>query len=141
MTDIAFALASKGLSGWYVDGDDYNSLVWNEGEAGRAKPTLAEIEAWHAEAVAPKPADVKAEAARRILAVVPEWKQRNMTARAAELAKIGEANWTTEQSAEWAAGQALWDQVKAIRVKSDEIEALNPIPANFTDDSYWFGGD
>lgn len=86
---------------------------------------------------APTAADVKAEAARRILAIIPEWKQRNLTARAAELAKKGEADWTQAEADEWAAGQALWDQVKAIRAKSDAIEALDPIPADFADDSHW----
>lgn len=82
-------------------------------------------------------AAVKAEAARRILAILPEWKQRNLTARAAELAKIGEANWTQAEADEWAAGQALWDQVKAIRAASDNIEAMDPIPSDYTADSYW----
>lgn len=66
---------------------------------------------------------IKAAAGERILALCPEWKQRNLTARAAELAAIGSANWTPEQAAEWAAGQALWDAIKAIRAASDAAEA------------------
>lgn len=81
--------------------------------------------------------DVKAEAMRRILAVAPEWKQRNLTAQAAILAKIGEANWTTEQAAAWAAGEAVWSAVAAIRAASDVIEALDPIPQDYADDARW----
>lgn len=80
---------------------------------------------------------VKAEAERRILAIVPAWKQRNLTAQAVILAKIGEANWTTEQAAAWAAGEAVWGSVAAIRAASDVIEALNPIPQDYADDARW----
>lgn len=65
---------------------------------------------------------VKAEAARRILAVAPDWKQRNLTARAAELALRGQPFSAAEQ-AEITAGQAIWAAIKAVRVASGEIEA------------------
>jgi len=81
--------------------------------------------------------DVKAEAMRRILAVAPEWKQRNLTAQAAILAKIGESNWTPEQAAAWAAGENLWGQIAAIRAASDLIETLDPIPNDYRNDQYW----
>jgi hypothetical protein len=80
---------------------------------------------------------VKAEAYRRIVAICPEWKQRNLTAQAAQLAKKGEANWTPEEAAAWAAGEALWVQIAAIRAASDVIEAMDPIPANFYDLPEW----
>jgi hypothetical protein len=80
---------------------------------------------------------VKAEAARRILEICPEWKQRNLTAQAAILAKKGEANWTPEEQAAWGAGEEIWAQIAAIRAKSDALEAMDPIPADFKDDSYW----
>jgi hypothetical protein len=80
---------------------------------------------------------VKAEAYRRIIAIVPEWKQRNLTAQAAQLAKKGEANWTAEELAAWEAGQVLWDQVAAIRAKSDALEAMSPIPVDYKDDRWW----
>lgn len=77
-----------------------------------------------ADARAKKVAAVKNEARRRILEIVPEWKQANLTARASELSKIrAERAWTAEEQAEWDAGQALWDQVKAIRVASNLVEA------------------
>ena len=68
-------------------------------------------------------ARVKAAAAVRILAIVPEWKQRNLTAQAALLAVKGQANWTAEERASFAAGRAIWDRVLAIRLASDKIEA------------------
>jgi hypothetical protein len=83
------------------------------------------------------PDEIKAEAERRILLVCPEWKQRNLTARAAELALKGAANLTPEEAEEVAAGQAIWDTIKAIRLASNTIEAMNPIPENFRDDTYW----
>lgn len=80
---------------------------------------------------------VKQEAARRILIICPEWKQRNLTARAAELAIKGTANWTEQEQAEYAAGQAIWDRIKSVRVKSNEIESMNPIPFDYADDKHW----
>jgi len=80
---------------------------------------------------------VKAEAYRRIIAICPEWKQRNLTAQAAQLAKKGEANWTPEEEAAWAAGEAIWNQIAAIRAASDVIEAMDPIPVAFMDEMYW----
>lgn len=84
--------------------------------------------------------DVKEEAYKRIVAILPEWKQRNLTARAAELAAIlAERSWTNEERAEWGDGQAIWDQIKAIRAASNEIEAMDPIPVDFREDRYWNG--
>ena len=80
---------------------------------------------------------VKEEAYRRIIAICPEWKQRNLTAQAAQLAKKGEANWTPEEQAAWAAGEAIWNQIAAIRAASDVIELMDPIPANFYDLPDW----
>ena len=82
-------------------------------------------------------AGIKAEAYRRIVAVCPEWKQRNLTAQAAILAKKGEANWTQDEAAAWAAGEAIWTQIAAIRAASDDLEAMNPMPSDFTDERHW----
>lgn len=88
-------------------------------------------------APAPDAALVKAEAYRRIVAIVPEWRQRNLTARASILAEKGRANWSAGELAEWDAGSAIWEDVAAIRAASDVIEALDPIPADFADDTHW----
>ena len=80
---------------------------------------------------------VKIEAQQRILRILPEWKQLNLTARAAELAIKGTVNWTPEEQAEYEAGQAIWDAVKTLRTKSDALEAMSPIPEDYNNDKYW----
>lgn len=45
---IADILTFKGFRGWSC-GDDYSSLAWDDAEAGRAKPSEAEIAAWQVE--------------------------------------------------------------------------------------------
>lgn len=80
---------------------------------------------------------VKEEAYRRIIAICPEWKQRNLTAQAAQLAKKGETNWTPKEQATWDAGEALWNQIAEIRAASDVIEAMDAIPVNFYDLPEW----
>jgi len=80
---------------------------------------------------------VKAEAYRRIIAICPEWKQRNLTAQAAILAEKGRANWTAEELAAWDAGEAIWQQIAAVRAASDVLEAMDPIPDDYTSDGYW----
>lgn len=62
--------------------------------------------------------ETKAEANRRILAILPEWKQRNYTARAVEKVAAGEVG-----DDEWNAMQTAWLNIKAVRVASDAIEA------------------
>jgi hypothetical protein len=81
---------------------------------------------------------VKNEAMRRILARLPDWKQRNMTARGVELLSINRRNaWMPEEQAEADTLQAAWDWVKAVRSASDVIEAMSPIPSDFRSDEYW----
>lgn len=87
--------------------------------------------------IPPTPAMVKREAMRRILAIAPEWKQRNLTAQAVLLQHKGVASWTGDETAAWAAGEALWARIAAIRAASDTIEAMAPIPADYADDSHW----
>lgn len=114
--------------GDFVNTNGSWSQTWNV-----LDKTLEEISQYDAEIVAA----VKEEAQRRILEILPEWKQRNLTARAAELAIKGVSNWTPEEQAEYEAGQAIWNQIKAVRAASDALEAQSPIPENFTDDNYW----
>lgn len=89
------------------------------------------------EAAAPTPLDIKAEARRRIIAIADEDRQRNLTARGVELLRVGTANWTSAEQAEADAIDAVWQAIKAIRAASDTIEAMDPIPADFTDPAYW----
>lgn len=69
------------------------------------------------------PQAIKAEARRRIVAALPEWKQANATARMTELLLVGPAQWSPAEQAEADALRAAWAWVKAIRAKSDELEA------------------
>lgn len=92
--------------------------------------------------VAPTPAPVTAtqikdEARRRIIAIADEDRQRNMTARALELLRQGPGTWTPEEQAEVDAIDTVWQAIKAIRAASNTIEAMDPIPADFTDPAYW----
>lgn len=88
----------------------------------------------------PTIADVKAEAGRRIEAILPDYKQRNVLAFGIEaIMSYGAdpAEWPAELQAVNADMQAKWATIKALRVRSDEIEAMSPIPADFRDDAYW----
>lgn len=66
---------------------------------------------------------VRAEAGRRILAIAPEYRQRNLTARAAEIALFEPQPWSEEIQAELSAGAAVWAAIKAVRAASDVAEA------------------
>lgn len=96
------------------------------------------------------PAQVKAEASRRILAALPIWKQMNMNARSNELFRI-QAGYmrdtdntfqparglTAEEAAEEVALRQAWDWVKAVRAASNTIEAMDPIPQDYAADARW----
>ena len=82
---------------------------------------------------------VKGEAGRRILAICPEWQQRNYIATSltfTDMIQDGETL-TAEQETQRSEIKAIWTTIQGIRTKSDEIEAMSPIPADFKDDSYW----
>ena len=81
--------------------------------------------------------NIKAEANRRIISIAPEWHQRNMLARSVELLSIGKDAWTSEQRDENLALELVWETIKMIRMKSNELELMNPIPRDFNDDKYW----
>lgn len=69
-------------------------------------------------------AEIKAKAGELIVAIAPEWKQRNMTAAGLELTSKraqGQTLTADELSTE-AAIVALWAQIKAIRDHSDQLE-------------------
>ncbi len=68
---------------------------------------------------------IKAKAMAAILAIAPEWKQRNLIARGLELTEILAAggSLTSAQQAESDAIKAVWAQISAIRAASDQAEA------------------
>lgn len=94
----------------------------------------------------PAPRHVKVEAQRRIVALVGATsfdgclvKQLNAQMRETELLlkKIGGEEWTEAEADEAAALQAMADAIKVIRQKSNDIEAMDPIPDNLMDDTHW----
>ena len=102
---------------------DESDFLGAEEQPPAPTPTPEEQAAQFARLKQARILDVKHEARRRILALCPEWKQANLTARAAELAIKGPGNWTEAETAEHAAGQAIWDQIKALRAASNAAEA------------------
>ena len=82
-------------------------------------------------------AAIKAEAARRIVATCPEWKQRNLIVEASILAEKGRANWTEADRAAWEAQEAIWHRIDEIRAASDRLEAAPETVADLTDDTLW----
>jgi hypothetical protein len=124
----------------------------NGSRASRAAPNGWSSSAPRARAEAPPPSaeDVKAEAYRRITAVYPAWKQVHIIARAAELDRIQSGRMrnaggspvppralTPEEVAEEQATAAAWTWIKSIRAASDALEAMSPIPADYTNEAHW----
>lgn len=77
--------------------------------------------------------NVKTECERRILAIMPEWRQRNV------IADLSSTNSDTKSAAE-----TEWAKVTAIRTKSDEIETSiatmsdeEILNFNASDDAHW----
>lgn len=111
--------------------------------------TEAELDAVLRAARLPSPvftaADVKVEAQRRIIVrtgatdiISTLTKQMNAQMRATELTRIEiQRALTTEEQAEAAALQSLANDIKHIRARSNAIEALTPIPADYAADSRW----
>ena len=68
--------------------------------------------------------EIKDEANRRILAVLPEWKQRNLTAQSVKLINAGRTrSLTAEEENQLSDIENVWDTlVKPIRDYSDELE-------------------
>lgn len=97
-------------------------LKWGEPES---QPTQAEIDAAHLPAAKHfAKQTIKAEANRRILATMPDWKQRNLLARANELIrKEVKGTATAEESAELDALETAKWQVDTVRAASDAAEA------------------
>lgn len=125
----------------------------------RGSRMWAEYEAWVAAGNVPDPAapksvtayDVKYEAQRRIIALTGKTnlidcmiKQSNANMRANKLndkrllaIETGSAPLTQSEVDEAEALRNFNLMIEHIREKSNEIEAMVPIPADFAQDSYW----
>lgn len=70
--------------------------------------------------IAALPDKIRDLAGKKILALAPEWKQRNMIARSVELMEQGGPS-TPQEEAEMAGMKQAWALVKAIRAHSDVL--------------------
>ena len=89
------------------------------------------------EPILPTPEKVKIEAMRRIIDYIPEWKQRNLTARGLELTRkqLAGGTLTSKEASEIAEGEVVWGRIKLIRETSDVLELT--LPMDFQDDKHW----
>lgn len=85
----------------------------------KPRPTDAQIAAAALPATqAAKRLAIKTAARQIILSRYPEWRQANLTARAVELVSLNETS-----GPEWQQMQAIWGWIKAVRARSDLLEA------------------
>lgn len=83
---------------------------------------------------------VKAECRRRILAIMSEDRQRNTLAagQAATMQYGADPDgWPAELRQRQAEAMAAWAEIERLRARSDEIELMEPVPADITDDALW----
>lgn len=66
---------------------------------------------------------VKEEAGRRILAIAPDWKQRNYIARSLDFLRKRENNLTQSELEELNVMDQFWSLVKSIRLTSNQLES------------------
>lgn len=114
--------------GSYVNGDQY--YLPDGGDVRAATP--GEVMAAQRGAMIER---IKQRARAVILAVMPEWKQANATARAVQKVSLGETS-----DAEWQAMQAVWAWVQSVRNYSDDLEAAVAAaedPASIDIDTGW----
>lgn len=101
-------------------------------DAEEAKAAQAKIDA--------RGPSVKAEAYRRIIAIMPEWRQRNTLARGMQASMTYGADpalWPASEIAAANEANAAWATIQAIRDASDALEQMDPIPEDFAADKYW----
>mgnify|MGYP000559837204 CR=1 FL=1 len=88
------------------------------------------------------PAAIKAECRRRILLIMSEDQQRNtLAAGQAATMQYGAdpANWPTALQTRQAGALAAWAEIERLRARSNEIEAMDPLPGGneLTNDALW----
>ncbi len=112
----------------------FKLMVGEDRSRTRVEMTPGEIADWITPVIV---GDVNAEAQRRIYEVMPQYKQANLTARAAILAAKGSDNWTETEAEEWAAGLAQWLVIDSLRDYSNTLNLMDPIPQDYADDKWW----
>lgn len=83
---------------------------------------------------------IKAEARRRILLIMNEDKQRNTLAAGMDATMTygaDPANWPTELQQRQAEAMVAWAEIERLRTRSDQIEMMEPLPVDVTDDGLW----
>lgn len=78
---------------------------------------------------------VKAEAQNRILSKYPLWKQNNLLISKVEL--VAKATLTQEEQAALDDINSQLQEIDKLRVCSDVLEAMSPIPEDYRDNKYW----
>jgi len=81
---------------------------------------------------------VKEEASKRIVSLVGnQIEQINQLAEITAIQEVAKSSRTQAQKDRITEQQTKWAYITAVRTASNEIEAMDPIPADFTDDKYW----
>ncbi len=62
---------------------------------------------------------------------------QNGNREAIRLIRKGAESWTPEEQARAVQLEQFDQLIEAIRAASNSLEAMNPIPSNYTDDVYW----
>ena len=118
-----FPLPADAAAAWHaVPADQADAIAegWTWDGENFAAPDGASL----ADAKGRQKARVKARAGAIIMVAYPDWKQRNLIARGADLLSFRVADgWTDDEAAEAAALQAVWDWIKSVRAASDTHEA------------------
>jgi hypothetical protein len=109
-------------------------MLWDGSKLSTAPP----------EAVSPTANDVRAEASRRIQVLVGARdadhlaiKISNAARAGVRLLSIGEANWDAAQKAESDYLKQADAAIELIRARSNDLEAMDPIPDDYKDNKYW----
>lgn len=91
------------------------------------------------------PEDVRAECARRLVALLGARDRAHAELLVAEgqqeatalLAIRLDGSWTEEQAARAAELQAIWERVRALGEASKALRDMTPIPYDYADDRWW----
>ncbi|MBO9421693.1 hypothetical protein J7481_19455 [Labrenzia sp. R4_2] len=102
------------------------------------------LEAADRTALAPSPDDVRTECARRLMETYGARDTDHLTRlindgvrEAVRLLRIGEANWTADQTSRAAELEMAEAYVDAMDAASKALRAMQPIPADYADDVHW----
>lgn len=126
-----------------ITDDQYRELIgnqglrrWIDGEVVAYEPPGPTPE----ELAAAARLEIKAEARRRILLIMTEDQQRNtLAAGQAAVMQYGSnpVDWPAELQERQLSAMAAWAEIERLRARSNEIEQMDPIPTDMSDDHLW----